>query len=86
VEFLGRVAPGPAPFFLYLPFQNVHSPYTVRPARRTAGGPRSASAGLLAALRTRLDRKRTQMPARPTTSPPPPPPPPGGCSAVLIVG
>ena len=41
MEFLGRVAPGPAPFFLYLPFQNVHSPYTVRPARRTAGGGRT---------------------------------------------
>ena len=31
VDFLHRMAAQPDPFFLYLPFQNIHSPYTCDP-------------------------------------------------------
>ena len=29
VDFVQRASQGPRPWFLYLPFQNVHDPYTV---------------------------------------------------------
>ena len=39
VEFLGRMRESTKPFFLYLPFQNIHGPYTCdaefRQVRRT---------------------------------------------------
>ena len=30
IDFIGRKANGSHPFYLYLPFQNVHSPYTAQ--------------------------------------------------------